>query len=63
MLIVDQNYRGKNIGKELLLDTFELAKKDNMKNLQILTDESCNWKFYESCGCKKVYETMLKIKK
>lgn len=27
-----------------------------MKNIQILTDESCNYKFYESVGCKKVYE-------
>ena len=30
-----------------------------MKNLQILTDESCNYKFYESVGCKKVYETVI----
>lgn len=33
-----------------------------MKNLQILTDESCNWKFYESCGCEKVYETIVENK-
>lgn len=59
ILIVDKNYRGKNIGKELLLDIFELAKKANIKKLQILTDESCNWKFYESCGCEKVYETIV----
>lgn len=38
ILIVDKNYRGKNIGKNLLLQVFELAKKDNMRNLQILTD-------------------------
>ena len=42
ILIVDQNYRGKKIGKQLLLEVFELAKKDNMKNIQIVTDESCN---------------------
>lgn len=59
-MIVDKSYRGKNIGKKLLLQVFELAKKDNMKNLQILTDESCNYKFYESCGCEKVYETIVK---
>lgn len=60
MLIVNKNYRGKNIGKKLLLEIFSLAKKDNIKKLEILTDESCNYKFYESCGCKKVYETTVK---
>lgn len=57
ILIVDKNYRGKNIGKKLLLKTFELAKKDDMNMIYILSDESCNYKFYESCGCKKIYET------
>lgn len=60
ILLVDKNYRGKSIGKKLLLEVFNLAKKDNMKNLQILTDESCNFKFYENCGCKKIYETIVK---
>lgn len=59
ILIVDKKYRGKSYGKEILLKTFELAKKDNMKNLQILTDESCNVNFYERIGCKKVYETVI----
>ena len=61
-MIVDKKYRGKKIGKKLLLDIFELAKKDNMKNLQIVTDESCNYKFYENLGCKKVYETIVENK-
>ena len=38
---------------------FEYAKKDNMKTIEILTDESCNFKFYEKCGCKKIYETVI----
>lgn len=59
ILIVDKNYRGKNIGKKLLLETFELAKKDNMNMIYILSDESCNYKFYESCGCKKIYDTII----
>ena len=62
MLILDKSYRGKGIGKELLLQVFDLAKKDNMKNLQILTDEACNWQFYEKLGCKKVYETIIENK-
>lgn len=57
ILIVDKNYRGKSIGKKLLLEIFDLAKKDNLKNIQILTDESCSYEFYERCGCKKTYET------
>ena len=32
----------------------------NDDNLQILTDESCNFRFYENCGCGKVYETIVK---
>lgn len=63
ILIVDKNYRGKNIGKKLLLEVFKLAKKDNIKNLKILTDESCNFKFYENCGCEKIYETIVKNQK
>jgi len=38
------------------------AKDDNMVNLQIVTDESCNYKFYENLGCKKIYETVIKNK-
>lgn len=56
ILIVDKKYRGKNYGKELLLKIFDIAAMDNMKNLQILTDESCNYKFYEKMDCKKIYE-------
>lgn len=59
ILIVDKNYRGQKIGEKLLLEVFKMAKKDNMKKLQILTDESCNYHFYEKCGCQKIYETMI----
>lgn len=62
MLILDKKCRGKGIGKKLLLEVFELAKKDNMKNLQILTDESCSYGIYEKIGCEKVYETIVKNK-
>ncbi len=62
ILILDKSYRGKGIGKKLLLDVFDLAKKDNVKNLQILTDESCSYEVYESVGCKKVYQTIIENK-
>lgn len=62
ILILDKTYRGKGIGKKLLLQVFDLSKKDGMKNIQILTDESCNWQFYEKLGCKKIYETIVENK-
>ena len=62
MLILDKSYRGRGIGKKILLDVFDLAKEDNMKNLQILTDESCSYGIYESVGCKKVYQTIIENK-
>ena len=59
ILILNSNYRGKGIGKKMLSQVFEYAKNDNMKNIQILTDESCNFKFYEACGCSKVYDKVI----
>lgn len=56
IIILDKNYRGRGLGKKMLQQIFEFAKEDDVKCLQILTDESCNFKFYESLGCKKVYE-------
>ena len=62
ILILDKKYRGKGIGKKILTELFDLAKKDNIKSLQILTDESCNYSIYEKLGCTKVYETIIKNK-
>lgn len=59
ILIVDKSYRNKNIGTKLLTKIFELAQEDDMQNIQILSDESCNYKFYENLGCKKVYEKVI----
>ena len=62
MLIIDSSLRGKGIGKKLLSDIFELAKKDNIKNLCIYTDDSCSYYIYEVLGCKRVYETTVENK-
>ena len=56
ILILDNNYRGKGLGKKMLLEIFEKAQKNGMRNLQILSDESCNYEFYEHLGCTRVYE-------
>lgn len=61
ILIVDKKYRGKGYGKALLNKIFYLAKQDNMKNMQILTDESCNYQFYELMGCKKIKEVTIPV--
>lgn len=62
ILIVDKEYRGKGIGKNILFNVFELARKDGMKNIQILTDGACSYKFYEAVGCNKIYETVVENK-
>lgn len=62
ILILDKKYRGKGIGKRLLTELFNLTQKNNIKNLQILTDESCNYRIYENSGCIKVYETIVENK-
>ena len=46
----------------MLSKLFELAKKDNMKNLYIYTDDSCSYYIYESLGCKKIYDTIVENK-
>ena len=56
ILLVDKYYRGKGYGKKLLQEVFELVKNDEIKNLQIITDESCNYEFYDKLNCQKVCE-------
>ncbi len=59
ILIVKKEYQNKGIGTKLLLEVFKLAKEDGLKKIQILTDESCNHKFYEKSNCEIVYETKI----
>ena len=62
IIIIDSCLRGKGIGKKLLSDIFDLAKKDNIKNLSIYTDDSCDYYIYESLDCKRIYETTVENK-
>ena len=59
ILIVKEEEQNRGIGTKLLSEVFKLAKEDGLKKIQILTDESCNHKFYEKCNCKIVYETKI----
>lgn len=56
IFIVDKKYQGNGYGSELLKMIFNLARKDNMKKLKIVTDDDCNYKYYERLGFKKIYE-------
>ena len=56
IFIVDKKHQGNGYGTKLLKTAFDLAKKDNMKKLKIVTDDDCNYKYYESLGFKKIYE-------
>lgn len=56
ILIVHKDYREQGFGPKLINTTFALAKQNQLKNLQIRTDESCNYHFYEKIGCHKVWE-------
>ena len=62
IIIIDSCLRGKGIGKKLLSDIFDLAKKDNIKNIYIYTDDSCSYYIYESLDCKRIYETTVENK-
>lgn len=62
ILIIDSKIRGKGIGKMLLSNLFELAKEDNVSNISICTDDSCNYNIYDSLGCERVYEGIVEYK-
>ena len=62
ILIIDSKIRGKGIGKKLLSDLFGLAKKDNISNLSICTDDSCNYHIYDLLGCERIYEGVVEYR-
>ena len=62
MLILDSSLRGKGIGKKMLSEVFKLAKRDNVKQLYIYTDDSCSYYIYESLGCNRVFDTIVENK-
>ncbi len=56
IIILDKNYCGKGLDIKMIQKIFEYAKKDDVRCLQILTDEISNFRFYERLGCNKIYE-------
>ena len=47
---MDENYRGNGIGKKLMNRFIDYAKQNNAKSVYLITDENCNWKFYQIVG-------------
>lgn len=62
MLILNKKNRGNGIGKSMLFKIFDIAKKDNMKNIIVLTDEDCSYYIYEVTGFKRIFDTIIKTK-
>lgn len=60
-IIVVNKYNRKNgLGKQMLSQLFDIAKKDGVNKMLILTDQSCNYGFYDRIGCSKVFETTIR---
>ena len=57
LLILDERFRGKGIGKELV-DRFAKAARDaGAKKMSVYTDDQAsNWKFYERYGFRRAYQ-------
>lgn len=60
IIVVDKYHRQNGLGRKMLHDLFEKAKKDGIEKLLILTDQSCNYEFYDRIGCNKIYETTIR---
>ena len=60
IIMVASEHRKKGIGKILFEKICEVAKQDGIRKMQIDTDDSCTYKFYELNNCRKVYETEIR---
>lgn len=56
IIIVDKNYRNLKIGAKLFEFIISQTRKMGLQKMLIQTDESCNVRFYEKAGCKKIKE-------
>lgn len=54
LLIVDPKVQGKGLGRKLVDYVIESVRKDDAQNIFLLTDTSCNYKFYDVLQFKQV---------
>lgn len=58
---IDEEYRGKGIGKELLCRFIKYLKKNNISEFYLYTDTSSDYKFYEHFGFNKKGEQYMEL--
>lgn len=61
LFAITQSSRGLGIGKELLLHLKKYLKENNVKNIYLFTDSTCNYGFYDSQGFIKIDEKDITI--
>lgn len=61
LFAVDKDCQGLGVGKTLLKGLFEYLKKQNIKNIYLYTDTTCNYNFYEHRGFKRLEEQTLEL--
>nr|WP_294566081.1 GNAT family N-acetyltransferase [uncultured Succinatimonas sp.] len=54
LLIIDPKLQGKGLGKKLIDFAIKKVRKEGAQNVFLLTDTSCNYKFYDLLMFKKV---------
>lgn len=57
ILFVNKRYRHKGVAKDMMNYLLGLYRENEECKLCIMTDESCDYGFYDSIGCEKIYET------
>ena len=54
LLIIDPKLQGKGLGRKLIEFAIKKVRKEGAQNVFLLTDTSCNYKFYDLLMFKKV---------
>lgn len=61
LFVVDKQFQGYGIGKNLLSKFLYYAKENKIKNLYLYTDSKCNYKFYDKNGFVKINEDIFNV--
>ena len=59
ILILDRSLRGQGIGKKLLYDIWDKAKKNGLKHMLISTDDACSVFIYDATGCRCIKKSLI----
>lgn len=56
---MDENSRGKGVGKQLFSSALEYLRKEEAGSFYLFTDSSCTYQFYEKRGMQRLGEKVL----